>query len=104
MDHSEGGQGVICVMLECVSIVILFNLSSCVSAVLSDGDGSQDHLLPVCMDKACTKSAIYLEKPGQPEVHHSPSSVHHVPCSSSIASPFFPVLTAFAPNNPVNSQ
>ncbi|MCI4392974.1 hypothetical protein PGIGA_G00152100 [Pangasianodon gigas] len=32
-----------------------------------DGDGSQDHLLPVCMDDACTKSAIYLAKPGQPE-------------------------------------
>ncbi|XP_060715494.1 T-cell immunomodulatory protein [Tachysurus vachellii] len=32
-----------------------------------DGDGSQDHLLPVCMDEACTKSAIYLAKPGQPE-------------------------------------
>ncbi|KAF5900227.1 T-cell immunomodulatory protein-like, partial [Clarias magur] len=32
-----------------------------------DGDGSQDHLLPVCMDDACTKSAIYLSKPGEPE-------------------------------------
>ncbi|KAB5525809.1 hypothetical protein PHYPO_G00144490 [Pangasianodon hypophthalmus] len=36
-----------------------------------DGDGSQDHLLPVCMDDVCTKSAIYLAKPGQPEnVNH----------------------------------
>ncbi|XP_060767626.1 T-cell immunomodulatory protein [Neoarius graeffei] len=32
-----------------------------------DGDGSQDHLLPVCMDDACTKSAIYLAKPGGTE-------------------------------------
>ncbi|KAF4090879.1 hypothetical protein AMELA_G00030700 [Ameiurus melas] len=30
-----------------------------------DGDGSQDHLLPVCMDAACTKSVIYLARPGQ---------------------------------------
>ncbi|XP_053532629.1 T-cell immunomodulatory protein [Ictalurus punctatus] len=30
-----------------------------------DGDGSQDHLLPVCMDDACTKSVIYLARPGQ---------------------------------------
>ncbi|XP_056317946.1 T-cell immunomodulatory protein [Danio aesculapii] len=29
-----------------------------------DGDGSQDHLLPVCMDDACANSAIYLAKPG----------------------------------------
>uniref|UniRef100_A0A3B1K530 Integrin alpha FG-GAP repeat containing 1 n=1 Tax=Astyanax mexicanus TaxID=7994 RepID=A0A3B1K530_ASTMX len=33
--------------------------------LLSDGDGSQDHLLPVCLDKDCTKSAIYLAKPSQ---------------------------------------
>ncbi|XP_059369851.1 T-cell immunomodulatory protein-like isoform X2 [Carassius carassius] len=32
-----------------------------------DGDGSQDHLLPVCMDKACDRSAIYLVKPGETE-------------------------------------
>ncbi|XP_072574334.1 T-cell immunomodulatory protein [Paramormyrops kingsleyae] len=29
-----------------------------------DGDGSQDHLLPVCHDAECKKSAIYLSKPG----------------------------------------
>ncbi|XP_048886004.1 T-cell immunomodulatory protein [Brienomyrus brachyistius] len=29
-----------------------------------DGDGSQDHLLPVCHDSACKKSVIYLSKPG----------------------------------------
>ncbi|XP_076143592.1 T-cell immunomodulatory protein [Alosa pseudoharengus] len=29
-----------------------------------DGDGFQDHLLPVCLDDTCTKSAIYLSKPG----------------------------------------
>ncbi|XP_060898478.1 T-cell immunomodulatory protein [Labrus mixtus] len=28
-----------------------------------DGDGSQDHLLPVCLDEACKRSAIYLAKP-----------------------------------------
>uniref|UniRef100_A0A8C1I9K1 Integrin alpha FG-GAP repeat containing 1 n=1 Tax=Cyprinus carpio TaxID=7962 RepID=A0A8C1I9K1_CYPCA len=32
-----------------------------------DGDGSQDHLLPVCMDIACNRSAIYLVKPGETE-------------------------------------
>uniref|UniRef100_UPI003AAF0B4A T-cell immunomodulatory protein-like n=1 Tax=Centroberyx gerrardi TaxID=166262 RepID=UPI003AAF0B4A len=30
-----------------------------------DGDGYQDHLLPVCLDEACQRSAIYLAKPGQ---------------------------------------
>ncbi|XP_048040664.1 T-cell immunomodulatory protein [Megalobrama amblycephala] len=29
-----------------------------------DGDGTQDHLLPVCMDDSCGKSAIYLAKTG----------------------------------------
>uniref|UniRef100_A0A671TQM7 Integrin alpha FG-GAP repeat containing 1 n=1 Tax=Sparus aurata TaxID=8175 RepID=A0A671TQM7_SPAAU len=29
-----------------------------------DGDGYQDHLLPVCEDEACLHSAIYLAKPG----------------------------------------
>ncbi|KAM3877099.1 T-cell immunomodulatory protein [Diretmus argenteus] len=32
-----------------------------------DGDGYQDHLLPVCLDAACQHSAIYLAKPGQKE-------------------------------------
>uniref|UniRef100_A0A671KRU5 T-cell immunomodulatory protein-like n=1 Tax=Sinocyclocheilus anshuiensis TaxID=1608454 RepID=A0A671KRU5_9TELE len=32
-----------------------------------DGDGSQDHLLPVCMDTECERSAIYLVKPGEKE-------------------------------------
>ncbi|XP_016135525.1 T-cell immunomodulatory protein-like [Sinocyclocheilus grahami] len=32
-----------------------------------DGDGSQDHLLPVCMDTECERSAIYLAKPGEKE-------------------------------------
>ncbi len=35
----------------------------------SDGDGSQDHLLPVCMDTDCKRSEIYLAKPGETEVH-----------------------------------
>uniref|UniRef100_A0A671TSP1 Integrin alpha FG-GAP repeat containing 1 n=1 Tax=Sparus aurata TaxID=8175 RepID=A0A671TSP1_SPAAU len=30
----------------------------------ADGDGYQDHLLPVCEDEACLHSAIYLAKPG----------------------------------------
>ncbi|XP_018552966.1 T-cell immunomodulatory protein [Lates calcarifer] len=32
-----------------------------------DGDGYQDHLLPVCLDKSCQNSAIYLAKPSQSE-------------------------------------
>lgn len=31
---------------------------------LADGDGFQDHLLPVCLDAACQHSAIYLAKSG----------------------------------------
>uniref|UniRef100_A0A672QAH4 Integrin alpha FG-GAP repeat containing 1 n=1 Tax=Sinocyclocheilus grahami TaxID=75366 RepID=A0A672QAH4_SINGR len=37
-----------------------------------DGDGSQDHLLPVCMDDACDRSAIYLAKPGETELQWVP--------------------------------
>uniref|UniRef100_A0A668ASP8 Integrin alpha FG-GAP repeat containing 1 n=1 Tax=Myripristis murdjan TaxID=586833 RepID=A0A668ASP8_9TELE len=36
-----------------------------VSLCVSDGDGYQDHLLPVCLDEACQNSAIFLSKPGQ---------------------------------------
>ncbi|XP_054466529.1 T-cell immunomodulatory protein [Anoplopoma fimbria] len=32
-----------------------------------DGDGYQDHLLPVCLDAACQRSAIYLAKSGSKE-------------------------------------
>ncbi|XP_071345292.1 T-cell immunomodulatory protein isoform X2 [Trachinotus anak] len=32
-----------------------------------DGDGYQDHLLPVCLDDKCQRSAIYLAKPGSKE-------------------------------------
>ncbi|XP_041078170.1 T-cell immunomodulatory protein isoform X1 [Polyodon spathula] len=32
-----------------------------------DGDGFQDHLLPVCLDDGCHRSAIYLNKPGTEE-------------------------------------
>ncbi|KAM3625643.1 uncharacterized protein V6R79_015374 [Siganus canaliculatus] len=32
-----------------------------------DGDGFQDHLLPVCVDAACQQSAIYLAKPSSKE-------------------------------------
>uniref|UniRef100_A0A673FJW4 T-cell immunomodulatory protein-like n=1 Tax=Sinocyclocheilus rhinocerous TaxID=307959 RepID=A0A673FJW4_9TELE len=38
----------------------------------SDGDGSQDHLLPVCMDIVCNRSAIYLAKPGETELQWVP--------------------------------
>ncbi|XP_067294171.1 T-cell immunomodulatory protein [Pseudorasbora parva] len=37
-----------------------------------DGDGSQDHLLPVCMDDTCGKSAIYLAKTGGTELQWVP--------------------------------
>ncbi|XP_040897920.1 T-cell immunomodulatory protein [Toxotes jaculatrix] len=32
-----------------------------------DGDGYQDHLLPVCLDSQCLRSAIYLAKSGSKE-------------------------------------
>ncbi|XP_039987042.1 T-cell immunomodulatory protein [Xiphias gladius] len=32
-----------------------------------DGDGYQDHLLPVCLDNTCQRSAIYLAKSGSKE-------------------------------------
>ncbi|XP_051918481.1 T-cell immunomodulatory protein [Hippocampus zosterae] len=32
-----------------------------------DGDGYQDHLLPLCLDEACQHSAIYLAKSGSKE-------------------------------------
>ncbi|TKS69709.1 T-cell immunomodulatory protein [Collichthys lucidus] len=32
-----------------------------------DGDGYQDHLLPVCLDEGCQHSAIYLAKSGSKE-------------------------------------
>lgn len=64
-------------MFDISEIAIWLNLSFSPPVVVSDGDGSQDHLLPVCMDDACTKSAIYLAKPGGTEVQNTPS-VHHV--------------------------
>uniref|UniRef100_A0A3Q3E249 Integrin alpha FG-GAP repeat containing 1 n=1 Tax=Labrus bergylta TaxID=56723 RepID=A0A3Q3E249_9LABR len=43
---------------------ILFQIACTKSLYLQlDGDGSQDHLLPVCLDEACKRSAIYLAKP-----------------------------------------
>uniref|UniRef100_A0A4W5MNT3 Integrin alpha FG-GAP repeat containing 1 n=1 Tax=Hucho hucho TaxID=62062 RepID=A0A4W5MNT3_9TELE len=51
-------------------IILFFCCSlfySCLSLFLPDGDGFQDHLLPVCLDDACHRSAIYLSKPGEPE-------------------------------------
>ncbi|XP_068586819.1 T-cell immunomodulatory protein [Cebidichthys violaceus] len=32
-----------------------------------DGDGYQDHLLPVCLDASCQRSAIYMAKSGSKE-------------------------------------
>lgn len=47
----------------------VFCLMPCAFAVtLADGDGVQDHLLPVCEDDACQRSAIYLSKSGSTEV------------------------------------
>uniref|UniRef100_A0A8C7IUS4 Integrin alpha FG-GAP repeat containing 1 n=1 Tax=Oncorhynchus kisutch TaxID=8019 RepID=A0A8C7IUS4_ONCKI len=48
-----------CFLLLLVLFVSLF--------FLPDGDGFQDHLLPVCLDDACHRSAIYLSKPGELE-------------------------------------
>uniref|UniRef100_A0A8C7NLU1 Integrin alpha FG-GAP repeat containing 1 n=1 Tax=Oncorhynchus mykiss TaxID=8022 RepID=A0A8C7NLU1_ONCMY len=51
--------------------IILLFVAPCFIRVflffLPDGDGFQDHLLPVCLDDACHGSAIYLSKPGEPE-------------------------------------
>uniref|UniRef100_A0A674N5R5 Integrin alpha FG-GAP repeat containing 1 n=1 Tax=Takifugu rubripes TaxID=31033 RepID=A0A674N5R5_TAKRU len=45
-----------------------FRLILCVFGVtLADGDGVQEHLLPVCEDDACQRSAIYLSKSGSAE-------------------------------------
>lgn len=35
---------------------------------LTDGDGRSEHLLPVCEDTTCQKSAIYLTKLGLDQV------------------------------------
>uniref|UniRef100_A0A7N8YJ56 Integrin alpha FG-GAP repeat containing 1 n=1 Tax=Mastacembelus armatus TaxID=205130 RepID=A0A7N8YJ56_9TELE len=34
---------------------------------VADGDGYQDHLLPVCLDNSCQRSAIHLAKSGSKE-------------------------------------
>uniref|UniRef100_A0A8C5DJ60 T-cell immunomodulatory protein TIP C2 domain-containing protein n=1 Tax=Gouania willdenowi TaxID=441366 RepID=A0A8C5DJ60_GOUWI len=36
--------------------------------LLADGDGNQDHLLPVCLDSLCKQSAIHLAKNGSEQV------------------------------------
>ena len=46
-----------------------FSNSVCVS--VADGDGYQDHLLPVCLDPTCQHSAVYLSKMGSKEVKHT---------------------------------
>lgn len=56
-------------------------LTLIVFSLLADGDGYQDHLLPVCEDAACQHSAIYLAKSGSSEVHnaHGDKAVMLVP-------------------------
>lgn len=50
----------------CFNCAPVFRLMPCV--MLADGDGVQDHLLPVCEDNACQSTAIYLSKSGSTEV------------------------------------
>uniref|UniRef100_A0A665VB18 T-cell immunomodulatory protein TIP C2 domain-containing protein n=1 Tax=Echeneis naucrates TaxID=173247 RepID=A0A665VB18_ECHNA len=45
--------------------LLSFTLILCL--FLADGDGYQDHLLPVCLDDKCQRSAIYLAKSGSKE-------------------------------------
>lgn len=52
---------------------------------LADGDGYQDHLLPVCEDAACQRSAIYLAKSGSKEVHNA----HTDSCVGSYSEGYF---------------
>lgn len=53
----------------CFSSAPVLHLTPRVFAfALADGDGVQDHLLPVCEDEACQRSAIYLAKSGSTEV------------------------------------
>uniref|UniRef100_A0A7N5ZSI0 T-cell immunomodulatory protein TIP C2 domain-containing protein n=1 Tax=Anabas testudineus TaxID=64144 RepID=A0A7N5ZSI0_ANATE len=47
------------------SVVVSQSNSLCL--FLADGDGYQDHLLPVCLDDGCKQSAIYLAKSGSKE-------------------------------------
>lgn len=56
-------------------------LTLIVFSLLADGDGYQDHLLPVCEDAACQHSAIYLAKSGSSEVRnaHGDKAVMPVP-------------------------
>uniref|UniRef100_A0AAR2LMV3 T-cell immunomodulatory protein TIP C2 domain-containing protein n=1 Tax=Pygocentrus nattereri TaxID=42514 RepID=A0AAR2LMV3_PYGNA len=57
----------VCYLRVCISELMSVCLIRNLSVLLSDGDGSQDHLLPVCFDKTCSKSAVYLARPGQTE-------------------------------------
>lgn len=66
----------------CFNSAPVFHLMPCAFGVnLADGDGVQDHLLPVCEDDACQRSTIYLSKSGSTEVlcvhrEFTPFSVH----------------------------
>ena len=53
----------VCLMNECITNVFMYE---CVT--LSDGDGHQDHLLPVCLDAACQSSAVYVSGQRNKEV------------------------------------
>lgn len=44
------------------------NVSGLFLFSLADGDGQSEHLLPVCEDINCQKSAIYLTKLGMDQV------------------------------------
>lgn len=52
-----------------VQTLLLFHLIVCLS--LADGDGFQDHLLPVCLDDKCQRGAIFLAKSGTKEVRNT---------------------------------
>lgn len=56
-----------------VSSVSLFAFTLIVFYLLADGDGYQDHLIPVCEDDNCQRSAIYLAKSLSSEVHNAHS-------------------------------
>lgn len=60
-----------------------------VFSLFSDGDGYQDHLLPVCEDTACQHSAIYLAKSSSLEVHIAHIDKAIMFCAFLICNQFF---------------
>lgn len=89
----------------CFNSAPVFHLMPCAFGVnLADGDGVQDHLLPVCEDDACQRSTIYLSKSGSTEVlcvhrefttFSTFSSLPFLPCLSCFF--FFAVLSNLSP-------